>query len=45
MEDSKVLYYIDKGIERLQENFRFPPESIIDNELFALSTYIPFHTN
>lgn len=27
MEDSKVLYYIDKGIERLQENSRFPPES------------------
>ena len=38
MEDSKVLYYIDKGIERLQENSRFPPESIIDNEKF-LSTY------
>lgn len=38
MEDSKVLYYIDKGIERLQENFRFPPESIIDNERF-LSAY------
>ena len=38
MEDSKVLYYIDKGIERLQENSRFPPESIIDNEKF-LSAY------
>ena len=38
MEDSKVLYYIDRGIERLQENFRFPPESIIDNERF-LSSY------
>lgn len=38
MEDSKVLYYIDKGIERLQENSRFPPESIIDNERF-LSSY------
>ena len=38
MEDSKVLYYINKGIERLQENFRFPPESIIDNEKF-LSAY------
>lgn len=29
--DSKVLYYINKGIERLQDNSRFPPESIIDN--------------
>lgn len=38
MEDSKVLYYIDKGIERLQENSRFPPESIIDNDRF-LSAY------
>ena len=38
MEDSKVLYYIDKGIERLQENSRFPPESIIDNDKF-LSAY------
>lgn len=38
MEDSKILYYIDRGIERLQENFRFPPESIIDNERF-LSSY------
>ena len=38
MEDSKVLYYIDRGIERLQENSRFPPESIIDNERF-LSSY------
>ena len=38
MEDSKVLYYIDKGIERLQENSRFPPESIIDNDRF-LSSY------
>lgn len=34
MEDSKVLYYINKGVERLQENSRFPPESIIDNERF-----------
>lgn len=34
MEDSKVLYYIDKGIERLQENCRFPPKSIIDNDRF-----------
>lgn len=39
MEDSKVLYYIDKGIERLQENCRFPPESIIDNDRF-LSAYV-----
>ena len=39
MEDSKVLYYINKGIERLQENFRFPPESIIDNDRF-LSAYV-----
>ena len=38
MEDSKVLYYIDRGIERLQENSRFPPESIIDNDRF-LSSY------
>ena len=38
MEDSKVLYYIDKGIERLQENSRFTPESIIDNDKF-LSAY------
>ena len=38
MEDSKILYYIDRGIERLQENSRFPPESIIDNERF-LSSY------
>ena len=38
MEDSKILYYIDRGIERLQENSRFPPESIIDNEKF-LSSY------
>lgn len=38
MEDSKVLYYIDKGIERLQENSRFTPESIIDNDRF-LSAY------
>ena len=38
MEDSKVLYYIDKGIERLQDNSRFPPESIIDNDRF-LSSY------
>lgn len=38
MEDSKVLYYINKGIERLQENCRFPPESIIDNDRF-LSAY------
>ena len=38
MEDSKILYYIDKGVERLQENSRFPPESIIDNERF-LSSY------
>lgn len=38
MEDNKVLYYIDKGMERLQENSRFPPESIIDNERF-LSSY------
>nr|DAU80683.1 MAG TPA: hypothetical protein [Caudoviricetes sp.] len=38
MEDSKVLYYIDKGIERLQENSRFPPESIINNDRF-LSAY------
>lgn len=38
MEDSNVLYYIDKGIERLQENCRFPPESIIDNDRF-LSAY------
>ena len=38
MEDSKVLYHIDKGIERLQENSRFPPESIIDNDKF-LSAY------
>ena len=38
MEDSKILYYIDKGIERLQENSRFPPESIINNERF-LSAY------
>lgn len=29
MEDSNVLYYINKGIERLQENCRFPPESIV----------------
>lgn len=49
MEDSKVLYYIDKGIERLQENSRFPPESIIDNERFLSSyaftnnTYRLFH--
>ena len=49
MEDSKVLYYIDKGIERLQENSRFPPESIIDNEKFLSSyaftnnTYRLFH--
>ena len=39
MEDSKVLYYINKGIERLQENSRFPPESIIDNDRF-LSAYV-----
>ena len=38
MEYSKILYYIDRGIERLQENSRFPPESIIDNERF-LSSY------
>lgn len=38
MEDSKVLYYINKGIERLQENCRFPPKSIIDNDRF-LSAY------
>lgn len=38
MEDSKVLYYMDKGIERLQENSRFTPESIIDNDKF-LSAY------
>lgn len=38
MEDSNVLYYINKGIERLQENCRFPPESIIDNDRF-LSAY------
>lgn len=38
MKDSNVLYYINKGIERLQENCRFPPESIIDNYRF-LSTY------
>lgn len=38
MEDSKVLYYINKGTERLQENCRFPPESIIDNDRF-LSAY------
>ena len=38
MEDSKILYYIDRGIERLQENSRFPPESIINNERF-LSSY------
>ena len=38
MEDNKVLYYIDKGIERLQENSRFTPESIIDNDKF-LSAY------
>ena len=49
MEDSKVLYYIDRGIERLQENSRFPPESIIDNERFLSSyaftnnTYRLFH--
>ena len=49
MEDSKVLYYIDKGVERLQENSRFPPESIIDNERFLSSyaftnnTYRLFH--
>ena len=49
MEDSKVLYYIDKGIEKLQENSRFPPESIIDNERFLSSyaftnnTYRLFH--
>ncbi len=36
--DSNVLYYIDKGIERLQENSRFPPESIIDT---SKSFYIP----
>lgn len=36
MEDSKVLYYIDKGIEKPQENSRFPPESIIDNDRFYL---------
>ena len=34
MEDSNVLYYINKGIERLQENCRFPPESIIDNDRY-----------
>ena len=39
MEDSKVLYYINKGIERLQENSRFPPKSIIDNDRF-LSAYV-----
>lgn len=38
MEDSNVLYYINKGIERLQENCRFSPESIIDNDRF-LSAY------
>lgn len=38
MRDSNVLYYINKGIERLQENCRFPPESIIDNDRF-LSAY------
>ena len=49
MEDSKILYYIDRGIERLQENSRFPPESIIDNEKFLSSyaftnnTYRLFH--
>ena len=49
MEDSKILYYIDRGIERLQENSRFPPESIIDNErflssyAFANNTYRLFH--
>ena len=49
MEDSKILYYIDRGIERLQENSRFPPESIIDNERFLSSyaftnnTYRLFH--
>lgn len=41
MEDSKVLYYIDKGIERLQENSRFPPESIIDNDRFLSSYALP----
>lgn len=34
MKDSKVLYYINKGIERLQDNSRFPPESIIDNDRY-----------
>lgn len=29
MKDSKVLYYINKGIERLQDNSRFPPESLL----------------
>ena len=49
MEDSKILYYIDRGIEILQENSRFPPESIIDNERFLSSyaftnnTYRLFH--
>lgn len=49
MEDSKILYYIDRGMERLQENSRFPPESIIDNERFLSSyaftnnTYRLFH--
>lgn len=38
MEDSKVLYCIDKGIERLQENSRFLPKSIINDDKF-LSAY------
>lgn len=38
MDDSKVEYYINKGIERLRNNSKFPPKSIIDNDKF-LSAY------
>lgn len=34
MNDSKIEYSINKGLERLQSNSKFPPKSIIDDDKF-----------
>lgn len=45
MNDSKIEYSINKGLERLQSNSKFPPKSIIDDDKFILNYSFNTFTN